>query len=55
MLALNPDLPIVFLRCRPFGVPATLVLVLPVEARSLLAAVWRWPWGAVSEAAIGRA
>lgn len=49
------DLPTVRLACRPFGHPAVLVLVVPTAARSLLAAVWCWPWGAVSEATIGRA
>lgn len=52
---IRPNLPVLVLRCRPFGVPMRLVLLLPVEARSLIGAVWRWPGGGVSDAAIGRA
>lgn len=39
---LAPDLPTLMLRCQPFGRPAMLVLFLPVEASSLLAAFWTW-------------
>jgi hypothetical protein len=53
-LPLNPALDRLELPCRPWGRPAVLVLVLPTEASSLLAALWRWPCG-VSEAPIGRA
>ena len=37
---LAPDLPPLVIRYRLFGVPAVLVLVLPVEASSLLASFW---------------
>lgn len=55
MLDLLPtSLPTVVLRCRPWGVPALLVLVLPVEGPRLLGAFWAWR-GALTEATIGRA
>lgn len=52
---LTPDLPTLVLPCRPFGRPAMLVLVLPVAAGSLLAALWGWGGRVVTEARIGRA
>lgn len=48
------DLPTVVLRCRPWGVPALLILVLPVEGPRLLGAFWNWH-NTLIEAPIGRA
>jgi len=46
-LPLNPDLPVLPVRCAPWGRPATLLLVLPDEsleepAPAVLAAFWAW-------------
>lgn len=46
-LPLNSDLPIVPVRCAPWGRPAVLLLVLPNETQegappAVLAAFWAW-------------
>lgn len=52
---LNPEFPQVRIDCAPFGVPMTLVLVLPRETPSLFAALWVWPSGRLGCAEVGRA
>lgn len=53
---LNESVRTEVVRCRVWGVPAVLVLLLPGEARSLLGAVWLWSDGAtMRDATIGRA
>lgn len=46
-LPLNPDLPVISVRCAPWGRPAMLLLVLPDEAQegalpAVVAAFWAW-------------
>jgi hypothetical protein len=48
------DLPTVVLRCRLFGRPATLILVLPLAGSALMGAFWSWRH-VFTEARIGRA
>lgn len=48
------DLPTVVVRCRPFGRPAILVLVMPLTGSALMGAFWGWR-DTLTEAPIGLA